>query len=374
MAKASSSKLSAKPSRKRATRDDSDSDADDSLPQDYGNLLLSSMGFDPASLPSTSQPTPSQPQLESSTAAEVRKQQQGKRKTKPLSEPPAASTSPTRPSPLAPRPIPETVVFNGSGTSSGRNDDGDDTEATNTFVDSKAARKAFMSSRISQITADPSSSSAAKGKGKARNGEDAEQEKEHQANDRLLSHLLSTTLFAPASQNQQKSNGKPALDPSKGTLSTILELTSTSDQRKGLAIGRGWGEAQARIKEVGKMPARMQAGMKRAAKERVDKEQARATELGLVHRSLNKGSKRTNLGGTGAVSTVDMALSGRGASSTGQKRVRGLGMGVGKFGGGKLVISARDVEKINGPSRSGGGPGGSRGRGGGPAKKKQRRN
>ncbi|KAL9940333.1 hypothetical protein V8E36_001038 [Tilletia maclaganii] len=367
--KASSSTASSNRKRRRdepsSGEEDEDEDEDeenDAATRAYGLGVLQQFGFDAPSFSSarSTQATSSKAKLTASDKPQKQVIEAEPRKALPT------------------RRVPETVVFDGAGTSASSSLVVPK-QSDNTFVDSKAARKAFMSSRIERIG---SESGVGKGKGRASttdaDDEENAQEKEHRANDRLLSHLLSTTLFATgadaSSSPATKRNGKPSLDPSKGTLASILELSSTHEQRKGASVGRGWGDAQARVKELGKMPDRLRTGLKRAAKERVEKEQDRARELGLVHRSLSSG-KRKNMGGTGAVSAVDMALSGVGASKQPKDRVRGLGMGVGKFGGGKLTISARDVEKINGPapSRRAPGGGGKRGSGGGPANKKQRR-
>ncbi|KAK0533653.1 hypothetical protein OC842_002908 [Tilletia horrida] len=409
-------------SKKRSARDDendegsqgqseedaSDSDEEDEEDEDdehganvdtgaYGLAILKQLGIDPSSVPAAAAAsrTPSKGKAQarseavslSTAAAKGKKKQQAGEALPIATAPKRASGADVVGTSTSARRQPETVIFDGAGTSSSGAKANKEIE--NTFVDSKAARKAFMSSRIERIGVESSTGGKGKGRAGSRDGDDEEnaQEKEHKANDRLLSHLLSTTLFAPgadaSSSPATKRNGKPALDPTKGTLASILELSTTSEQRKGAVLGRGWGDAKARLNELGKVPVRMREGLKKAAKDRVGKEQERARELGLVHRSLHSG-KRKNMGGTGAVSAVDMALSGVGASKKPKDRVRGLGMGVGKFGGGKLTISARDVEKINGPAPSRGGPsrggrgggggvGGGRSGGGGPAKKKQRK-
>ncbi|CAD6891764.1 unnamed protein product [Tilletia controversa] len=379
--------------------DNSDDDEDEG--KAYGLAVLRQLGIDPASVPSN------QSQARKSTTKQKETSQSLPANLKQASSAraPASDNGASTPFPLTSKPSsrvtaqlpvrrqPETIVFDGgAGTSASGSKD----EALNTYVDSKAARKAFMSSRIDRISDGASLPGNPNGKGKARAQDDDEaaDEKEQKANDRMLSHLLSTTLFAPgadaSSTPSTRRNGKPSLDPSKGTLASVLELSSSHEQRKGAVVGRGWGDAQARLQELGKMPNRVREGLKKAAKGRVEKEQDRARELGLVHRSLNKG-KRTNMGGTGAIGAVDMALSGVGSSKKPKDRVRGLGLGVGSFGGGKLTISSRDVEKINGPSssrgrgggrggrggrggggRGGGGGGGRGGGGGGPPRKKQR--
>ncbi|KAE8224837.1 hypothetical protein CF319_g2330 [Tilletia indica] len=362
--------------------DDGDEDEDDEDDMNdssaYGLAILQQLGIDPASVPSAAQSQPPR----STSNQKKRPNKQNPAATQAISNLASPSSSTRKHQPQSSlkaahqippaRRQPEEVVFDGFGTS-GSSSAASKEEVQNTYVDSKAARKAFMSSRIDRISDGPALSGTNKNKATADEDEEGTEEKEHKANDRLLSHLLSTTLFAPGSDASStpptKRNGKPALDPTKGTLASILELSSSTEQRKGAVVGRGWGDAQARLQDLGKMPARLREGLKKAAKGRVEKEQDRAKELGLVHRSLNKG-KKTNMGGTGAIGAVDMALSGVGSSKKAKDRVRGLGLGVGTFGGGKLTISTRDVEKINGPSSSrgppgGGGRGGRGGRGGG---------
>ncbi|KAE8255191.1 hypothetical protein A4X13_0g3124 [Tilletia indica] len=357
--------------------DDEDDDGDDMNESSaYGLAILQQLGIDPASVPSA------QSQPLKTTTSKQRPNKQNTAATQAISNLDSSSSSTHKLRPQSSLKVahqipparrqPEEVVFDGFGTS-GSSSAASKEEVQNTYVDSKAARKAFMSSRIDRIGDGPALSGTNKNKATTDQDEEGTEEKEHKANDRLLSHLLSTTLFAPGSDASStpptKRNGKPALDPTKGTLASILELSSSTEQRKGAVVGRGWGDAQARLQDLGKMPARLREGLKKAAKGRVEKEQDRAKELGLVHRSLNKG-KKTNMGGTGAIGAVDMALSGVGSSKKAKDRVRGLGLGVGTFGGGKLTISTRDVEKINGPSSSrgppgGGGRGGRGGRGGG---------
>ena len=161
-------------------------------------------------------------------------------------------------------------------------------------------------------------------------GEDEEEEEQLETNDRLLSKLLSTTLFAPDSEGSKKLS-------SNETLARILELSASETKRNGTAIGRGWGQAELKRRELSKMPAAHRAGIRRAAGERRDKEREKAKELGTWHQSTKQ-----------QYASQSTALE-RGTKKETRKRQRGIGVGIGKFQGGQLKLSARDVEKINGP-------------------------
>lgn len=156
------------------------------------------------------------------------------------------------------------------------------------------------------------------------------------ANDRKLAELLSTSLFAPGSGKDKRK----LTSTTNETLARIHEL-STSDTLQPHAAGSGWGEKQLRAKELGKMPARIRTGLRRAAGERREREIETQKELGLWNpqyqsqAQLNRGSATE-----------------RGTRITEpKKRMRGIGSGVGSFRNGTLHLSQADVRRIQGPKR-----------------------
>ncbi|SYW84696.1 uncharacterized protein UBRO2_05591 [Ustilago bromivora] len=219
----------------------------------------------------------------------------------------------------------ETVVFGGEPQP-----DADE------LKDAKKGWKAFMSSKIDKIATEDQTSTT-----KLTTAEE-EQEKQLVANDRLLSELLSTTLFAPGTGNTSK--GKSNLS-SSDTIARIMELSATESQRKGQAIGRGWGEKELKRQQLAKAPAAIRQGMRKAAGERRHKEREKAKELGTWHPSLKAGY------GNQATAT-EMGL-----KKETRKRQRGLGMGIGKFQGGMLKLSSQEISKVNRKGKSAGASG-----------------
>lgn len=114
------------------------------------------------------------------------------------------------------------------------------------------------------------------------------------------------------------------------------------------------------------MPAKIREGIRSAAGDRAEKEVERNKEMGLL---------------SDAYSRKLMGRQYEDETMTGKKRekrdrVRGLGMGVGKFKGGILKLSKEEVSRMTGEGRersrggsSRGGRGGSRE--GGPGKKRR---
>lgn len=200
--------------------------------------------------------------------------------------------------------------------------------------EAKKGWKAFMSSKIDKIGAEDQASTT-----KLSTAEE-EEEKQLVANDRLLSELLSTTLFAPGTGNTSK--GKSNLS-SNDTIARIMELSATDSQRKGQAIGRGWGENELKRQQLAKAPAAIRQGMRKAAGERRDKEREKAKELGTWHPSLKQAYSNQ-------ATATEMGL-----KKENRKRQRGLGMGIGKFQGGMLKLSSQEISKVNGKSRTGSG-------------------
>lgn len=215
----------------------------------------------------------------------------------------------------------ETVVFGGEARP-----DADE------LKDAKKGWKAFMSSKIDKIGTEDELAAASK-----LTTAEEEEEKQLVANDRLLSELLSTTLFAPGSGTTSK--GKSNLS-SNDTIARIMELSATDTQRKGQALGRGWGENELKRQQLSKAPAAIRQGMRKAAGERRDKEREKAKELGTWHPSLKESYANK-------ATATEMGL-----KKETRKRQRGLGMGIGKFQGGMLKLSSQEISKVNGKGRS----------------------
>jgi hypothetical protein len=183
-----------------------------------------------------------------------------------------------------------------------------------------------------------------------------------------LSHLLNTTLFAQGGSRGVGASGskdKPDLS-SHDTLARILELSSSSQARKGQVFGRGQGAKALKASQLKSMPVKIREGIRSAAGDRADKEVERNKEMGLL---------------TDAYSRKLLGRQYEDETMTGKKRekrdrVRGLGLGVGKFKGGILKLSQEEVSRMTGERRersrggsSRGGRGG--GRGGGPDKRRR---
>lgn len=193
--------------------------------------------------------------------------------------------------------------------------------------------------------------------------EDEDDEAEQLTNDRQLSHLLNTTLFSQGSSSKKRGNGedgKPDLS-SHSTLARILEHSSSSSARKGQAFGRGHGEKTLRASQLAQMPRDMRQGIRSAAEDRAEKEMERNREMGL----LNSAYSRKFLGRQEADATMT------GKRKQEKDRVRGLGMGVGRFKDGTLRLSRDEVAKMTG--EGGGSRGGKGAKGGGGGAKRQKR-
>ena len=120
----------------------------------------------------------------------------------------------------------------------------------------------------------------------------------------------------------------------------MLEL-SQADQPCALATGTGWAEKKLKSRELGKMPARIRSGIRRAAGEKRDREIQTQKELGLWNPKLHKQSLMTRGSETERGSRAVQP----------KKRQRGIGSGVGKFRGGALHLSDADIQRIRGPQR-----------------------
>ena len=184
--------------------------------------------------------------------------------------------------------------------------------------------------------------------------EDEADEKAARANDKELSHLLSTTLFAPGSGASSSTRGLSHGD----TAARLAELGASKKELRGATVGRGWGEAKVKAQDMAAMPAAMRAGMRKKEMERQDKRVELAKELGTYHPSL----KRVKEVGS------DLILGTRRLEKEQRTREKGVGMGVGTFRNGTLKIGKAERERIEGSrggkTRGRGGRGGAAGRGG----------
>ena len=243
------------------------------------------------------------------------------------SKAPAPKASAQAPASTKPRRVPETVVFS-------------DKPSAPTPPLSASARRNFMvrptpltqSSKIEKIDA--------KEEARPTRADDEEDDEEDQrANDRKLAELLSTSLFAPGSSSS--SQKRKLTTTTNETLARVMEL-STTDTLDAHTAGSGWGEKQLRAQDLGKMPARIRAGLRRAAGERREREIATQKELGLWNPKLQSHSQQSR--GTATE---------RGSKATQPKqRARGIGSGIGSFRGGTLHLSDADVRRIQGPKRA----------------------
>lgn len=199
-------------------------------------------------------------------------------------------------------------------------------------------------------------------------GED-ENEEEQLTRDRQLSHLLNKTLFAPGGNRskgdcgRQGSKNGPDLS-SHATLTRLLDLSSSFAARKGQTFGRGHGTKALRASQLAQMPAKMRQGIRSAAGHRADLEVQRRKEMGL----LRDAPSRKLLGRQEADATMT------GKAKAKRDRDRGLSMGVGKFQGGVLKLSRKEMGDLLGDDEGASGKGGKkrafRGGGGGGHKKR----
>ncbi|KDN39328.1 hypothetical protein K437DRAFT_264595 [Tilletiaria anomala UBC 951] len=220
---------------------------------------------------------------------------------------------------------PDVVVFDGASSSS-------------QFTQEPVNRKDFMSSKVSRITQTAESAADRKGKRKAGEGEsdpEVEDEKKNASNDRLLSQLLATTIFAPGSSSGD--DGRKRDLSSAATIARIMELSTPESKRGGGAVGRGWGEMAFKKTQNGRMPTNMQRGLENARKEREKKEVEREKELGIYRPELKRGEASMSKG-------KDLK----------KDRLRGLSMGVGTFRDGALRLSKQDIARVQNKGKNNG--------------------
>ncbi|KAJ7591141.1 hypothetical protein C8J56DRAFT_1135900 [Mycena floridula] len=180
---------------------------------------------------------------------------------------------------------------------------------------SKAQKKAFMSSKISKVQKDVPGSSE-----KPDDPQDEEDERNHAQNDALLHRLVHTKLLS-GSLN-------PELDLSpakrrKALAGRVLELSGNAK------LGRG--ESSVRVGERNKASKRVREGLLEKEQQRKKTQLEEAKNLGNYHPTLK--------------SLYDDS------TAAPRKRQRGLKMGVGKFSGGMLKLSKKEIEDIQGPRK-----------------------
>ncbi|KZV65689.1 hypothetical protein PENSPDRAFT_586468 [Peniophora sp. CONT] len=199
----------------------------------------------------------------------------------------------------------------------------------------KSQSKAFMSSKVSKLRADDSSGPSFTQQSKKEDGDD---DRTNVQNDAALHKLVHTRLLSGS------------LDPS---------LNLTSAQRKKALQGRvlelsgvaklGKGEKAVRNKEHARASKSVRDGIDDKRVERKGKALTEAKDMGNWHPTIKK------------------LLADEDDPSRTRKREKGLGMGVGKFEGGMLKLSRREMFSVNGPTdrtSSRGGRGRGRGKGG----------
>lgn len=182
---------------------------------------------------------------------------------------------------------------------------------------SKAQKKAFMSSKVVKFTSITETEGAPH-----RDEDDTQNDHEdisNAQNDALLHRLVHTKLLS-------------------GSLNPALNLTHA--QRDKALSGRvlelagktkfGKGEVAVHAAERNKASKRVREGLLRKKDEREKQQLEEAKNLGNYHPTLKK---------------LFDASSG---SSDRQRRVRGLGMGVGKFSGGTLKLSREEINSVTG--------------------------
>ncbi|KAG1820274.1 uncharacterized protein BJ212DRAFT_1445700 [Suillus subaureus] len=179
---------------------------------------------------------------------------------------------------------------------------------------SKAQKKAFMATKLTSITETDGAPH--------RDEDDTQNDHEDTSNaqnDALLHRLVHTKLLS-------------------GSLNPALNLTHA--QRDKALSGRvlelagktklGKGEVAIRAAERNKASKRVREGLLRKKDEREKQQLEEAKNLGNYHPTLKK--------------LFDTSS----GSSDRQRRVRGLGMGVGRFSGGTLKLSKQEINSVTG--------------------------
>ncbi|KAH7922458.1 hypothetical protein BV22DRAFT_1094587 [Leucogyrophana mollusca] len=182
----------------------------------------------------------------------------------------------------------------------------------------KALKKAFMSSKVSKVTAVQAESSSAS------KIDDADDERSNLQNDALLHRLLHTKLLS-GSLNPELNLDHAQRE--KALSGRVLELSGTAK------LGKG--EKVAREAERNKAAKRVREGLLRKKEEREKAQLEEAKNLGNYHPSLKRVYDSTK------------------SDAARKKRDRGLGMGVGRFSGGTLKLSREEISAVTGHSSRG---------------------
>ncbi|KAI0069090.1 hypothetical protein BV25DRAFT_1925886 [Artomyces pyxidatus] len=198
----------------------------------------------------------------------------------------------------------------------------------------KAQMKAFMSSKVSKLRRDVEDN-----EGKDEDVGDSGDERTNTQNDALLHRLVHTQLLS-ASLNPDL-NLTPA-QRKKALAGRVLELAGSAK------LGKG--EKAVRAKERDKAAKRVRDGMLEKQTERRHKQVQEAKDMGNYHPAIKK------------------LFEGESEQASNRKREKGLRIGIGKFDGGILKLTRREINSVNEVSMMRGrgrgrGRGGSRGAG-----------
>ncbi|KAL7421025.1 hypothetical protein Q5752_003909 [Cryptotrichosporon argae] len=231
------------------------------------------------------------------------------------------------------------------------------------LLSDKAAKRAFLSgssTKMMGIKAEQEHGPRAK---RARAGPEDEDEQSNKKLDETLHSLLMTTLLPSSAAPSRPSEKRQQLS------ARLHDLASPSSRASAAQAGAGVLAAQA----LARHPAHIRAGLVHARAARAEKGRAEAEAAGSWVRGLGglgdaarvgdgkahgKGRERSRAIRVGD----DEALRRKkGMESKKEDRVKGLGMGVGRFEGGALRLSEGEIRRMSaGPERGRG-----RGRGGG---------
>ncbi|WVQ85778.1 hypothetical protein IAT38_007945 [Cryptococcus sp. DSM 104549] len=231
--------------------------------------------------------------------------------------------------------VPE-VVFDGSAT------------AKSSAPLSKAERRAFLTGNSAKMMGITTQPDYLPGRPRNPTSTDAD-ELANVSLDKTLHNMLLKDLLSPAAQAE---NALRPVEKRNAIHARLLELANLELPGQGSEKVKGQG--------LSKQPVSVRTGLvhAKAKRAKAQREEAIAAGnyvkgkggLGDVRQRWEKGEQRAGLGvETGKKKGMDSAKKGDGA------RGRGLGMGVGRFEGGALKFSAREVEQMSGAGGSSGG-------------------
>ncbi|KAG0709543.1 hypothetical protein DFH29DRAFT_2223 [Suillus ampliporus] len=181
---------------------------------------------------------------------------------------------------------------------------------------SKVQKKAFMSSKVAKVTSVTEADASHQG---GDNTQNDNEDLSNAQNDALLHRLVHTKLLS-GSLNPELNLTHAKRE--KALSGRVLELAGKTK------LGKG--EVVVRAAERNKASKRVREGLLRKKDEREKQQLEEAKNLGNYHPTLKK---------------LFDASSG---SSDRTKRLRGLGMGVGKFSGGTLKLSREEINSVTG--------------------------